>query len=412
METMNQSIGTGGGAAGASFAAMAARVEAILPAIDANAEESEGLNRLSDATFDLLRGAGLYSMLMPRELGGAELSHADAMRLGERVAWAHGSAGWCVIVNNAVGGVLSLLVPDRGAREIFAGGADTTVAGNGVPRGFARPVEGGYMIKGHWAYGSGIHHAQWIHSGCFVTDQDGKVVLGADGQPEIVVTHHPRATIVLKGNWDVLGLRATGSFDYTLKEGPELFVPAHCCYSFNESTAKRGGPQGSLGLVGYTAWGHTTWALGVGRRMLDELVVLAGKRVDAFGRMNEGATFKYEFALAEARFRSARAFAYQAWTSLAETFAGGGAASLEQIADVKLAMRHVHDVISDVGTFAHRAARGASLHNGVMQRFYRDIHSGTQHILMADEVVQECGRVYLKAVPEGARWGVFGVQNP
>jgi len=68
-------------------------------------------------------------------------------------------------------------------------------------------------------------------------------------------------------------------------------------------------------------------------------------------------------------------------------------------------------VISDVGTFAHRAARGASLHNGIMQRFYRDIHSGTQHILMADEIVQECGRVYLGAVGADAKWGVFGVDG-
>lgn len=395
-----------------SLAEMAARVESILPAIEAAAEESEQLNRLSDATFMLLRDAGLYSMMMPKEVGGAELSHVDAMRLGERVAWAHGSAGWCVIVNNAVGGVMSLFVSEKGAADIFAEGPNVMVAGNGVPRGYARPVEGGYMIRGNWAYGSGIHHAAWIHSGCFVTEADGKtMVKQSNGQPEIVITHHPRETIELKGNWDVLGLRATGSFDYTLKDADELFVPNHLCYGFNEGDAKRGGPQGSLGLVGYTAWGHTTWALGVGRRMLDELAKLAAVRVDAFGKMNESASFKYEFARAEACFRSARAFAYQAWTSMAETFDASRDASVEQIADVKLAMRHVHDVISDVGTFAHRAARGASLHNGTMQRFYRDIHSGTQHILMADEIVQECGRVYLGAVKADAKWGVFGVDG-
>ncbi|MBA8909125.1 acyl-CoA dehydrogenase family protein [Aminobacter ciceronei] len=395
-----------------SLAEMAAHVENILPAIESAAEESEQLNRLSDATYMLLRDAGLFSMMMPKEVGGAELSHVDAMRLGERVAWAHGSAGWCVIVNNAVGGVMSLFVSEKGAADIFAEGPDVMVAGNGVPRGYARPVDGGYMIRGNWAYGSGIHHAAWIHSGCFVTEADGKtMVKQANGQPEIVITHHPRETIELKGNWDVLGLRATGSFDYTLKDADELFVPKHLCYGFNDGDAKRGGPQGSLGLVGYTAWGHTTWALGVGRRMLDELAKLAKVRVDAFGKMNESATFKYEFARAEARFRSARAFAYQAWASMAETFDAGRNASVEQVADVKLAMRHVHDVISDVGTFAHRAARGASLHNGTMQRFYRDIHSGTQHILMADEIVQECGRVYLGAVKADAKWGVFGVDG-
>ncbi len=395
----------------ANFETMQAKVESILPAIEAASEESEALNRLSDTTFELLKANGLYSMLMPKELGGAELPHVDAMRLAERVAWAHGSAGWCVVVNNAVGGVLSVLLPDDGAREVFAGGPDTMVAGNGVPRGFARKVEGGYLIKGHWAYGSGIHHAKWIHSGCFLTDDDGNMLKLANGAPRIVVTHHPRDTIVLKGNWDVLGLRATGSFDYTLKDGAELFVPDRCCYDFAVAEAQRGGKQSTLGLVGYTAWGHTSWALGVGRRMLDELAKLASKRVDAFGKMNEGGVFKFEFARAEAKYRSARAFIYQSRGGLADTFAHGGEASVEQIADIKLALRHIHDVISEVSTFAHRAAHGASLHDGVMQRFYRDIHSGTQHILMADEIVQECGRVYLGAYGPNAKWEVFGVNG-
>src|SRR3546814_12595957 len=77
------------------------------------------------------------------------------------------------------------------------------VAGNGIPRGFARPVDGGYMIRGNWAYGSGIQHAEWIHSGCIVM-RDGKVSKLPNGQTEIVIAHHPRDRVELKGNWEVL----------------------------------------------------------------------------------------------------------------------------------------------------------------------------------------------------------------
>ena len=66
-------------------------------------------------------------------------------------------------------------------------------------------------------------------------------------------------------------------------------------------------------------------------------------------------------------------------------------------------------MISEVGTFAYRAARGASLRNTVMQRFYRDIHSGTQHILMADQIVEEAGRALLGLPGPDAQWSVFGV---
>jgi hypothetical protein len=85
--------------------------------------------------------------------------------------------------------------------------------------------------------------------------------------------------------------------------------------------------------------------------------------------------------------------------------------SLQQMTMIKLALRHIHDVVSDVGTFAHRAARGASLHNTPMQRFYRDIHAGTQHILMADQMIEECGRALLGLPGPGAQWSVFGING-
>jgi alkylation response protein AidB-like acyl-CoA dehydrogenase len=222
--------------------------------------------------------------------------------------------------------------------------------------------------------------------------------------------HHPKASIVLKNNWDVLGLRATGSFDYTLKE-PELFVPEHMSYPFDGPTLQRGGPQYGVGLVGLTSWGHTSWALGVGRRALDELARVARDRGDVFGKLTESPTFKKSFADAEAKFRAASAFVYESWGSLSDTIAQGGTASVEQIALIRLAMRHIHDALSDVTTFAHRTARGTSLRASKLQRCYRDAHAGTQHLLLADEIAMECGRVLMGATSPGAHWTMFGVKG-
>lgn len=393
-----------------SVAEFHARLDAVLPLVESRAAEAEAQGYLTDDVVAALRKAGIYTMLFPREVGGAELLPYDAMTVIERLAYTHASAGWCAIGNNMEGTTLAIYVEDEGIKKVFAKGADITIAGNGVPRGFARPVDGGYMIRGNWAYGSGIQHAEWVHSGCFVTDASGKdMVFGPNGQPKIVVTHHPRATIKLMGNWDVLGLRATGSFDYTLSEGDELFVPTHMTYDFDIGAPRRGGVQGALGLAGYSAWSHSSWAVGVGRRMLDELVKVIVPRQDPFGKSCESASFKFQFAQAEARFRAARALVHETWKEVSETCAAGESPSLAQMTMIKLSLRHIHDVLSDVSTFAHRAARGASLHNTPMQRFYRDIHSGTQHILMADQIVEECGRALLGLPGPGAQWTVFGV---
>lgn len=77
---------------------------------------------------------------------------------------------------------MALYMPDSGIERVFANGADVTVAGNGVPRGFARKVAGGYEIWGNWAFGSGICHAEWIHTGGFLGTPPVKAALRAEGE--------------------------------------------------------------------------------------------------------------------------------------------------------------------------------------------------------------------------------------
>jgi indole-3-acetate monooxygenase len=380
--------------------------ERLIPLIEAEAESSEKAQYQSDKVIAEMRKSGLYSMLLPNALGGSELEFVDAMRIVERLAWADGSAGWCTMVAGVMAASAGSFLPDAGAKMIYGKGPDVTLAGNGVPRGYARRVDGGYRIKGHWAYGSGIHHAEWIHSGCFVVDDSGKPILNSDGAPEIVLMHHPRDTIELKGNWEVLGLRATGSFDYVQK-GEEIFVPEATTYSFDAETPRRGGPQYQIGLVGFTSWGHTSWALGVGRRALDEIVRLSRERSDVFGLLADSPSFRKSFAEAEAKYRSARAFVYEGWNNIRDS----SAPTLEQIALLRLAMRHIHDVLSEITTIAHRYSRGVSLRSSKLQRAYRDAHSGTQHLLLADEIELECAKVLLGVAKPGARWTMFAVRG-
>ena len=392
-----------------SFDDLKRAVGDLQPLIETEADEAEQSYHLTDRVVGEFRRAGLYALLVPQALGGSELSFVEAMELVERVSWADGSTGWCMMVQGVMGASAGAFLSDDGAGTVYPHGADVTIAGQGVPRGYAQPVDGGYLIKGTWGYGSSIYHAEWIHSGCFITDGEN-MKLNADGHPEIVLAHHPRDTIELTGNWDVLGLRGTGSYDYTVKDG-ELFVPASTCFLFDSPAQARGGIQYGSGLVGLTTWGHTGWALGVGRRTLDELALLARERADVFGKLGERAGFKQSFAEAEAKYRAARAFVYDAWGDLCESFTRGDAASNEQLALIRLAMRHLHDTISEVSTFAHRATRGASLRRSVLQRCYRDIHSGTQHILLADEIAQDCGQVLLGMAGDNAEWNVLGLQH-
>lgn len=378
----------------------------LLPLVEAEADEAERLRHQTDKVVAALKRAGLYSMLLPRELGGGELPFVDAMRVVEQIAYADGSAGWCAMVGNVMS-CSQAHVPEKGVRRMYANGPGTMVAGQGIPRGQARRVEGGYMVRGQWSYGSGIFHAEFAHSGCVVMDGD-QVLTDADGAPEVIIAHIERKDFELRDNWDVLGLRATGSYDYGLK-ADELFVPEYMCYPFSADVPLRGGNQYTLGLIGFTSWGHTSWALGVGRRVLDEIAKIARTKSGPFGAVGESATFKHFFAQAESKYRAARAFCYEAWNDLSDSLLRGERATLKQIALIRMAMRHIHDVLSETSTFAHRAGGGVALRPSVLQRCYRDVHAGTQHLLLSDQIFQECGRVMLGMTGEKARWTILGV---
>ena len=78
----------------------------------------------------------------------------------------------------------------------------------------------------------------------------------------------PSDSVEITGNWDVMGLRGTGSFDYTI---PEQVVEEGRTFWLFDGEPRCGGGVYRLGVVGFAGIGHAGWALGVARRALDEI---------------------------------------------------------------------------------------------------------------------------------------------
>ena len=75
------------------FSTLMAAAEDLVPLIKEDAVEAERIFRQTDRVVTALRRTGIYAMLLPRALGGAELGFVEAMRIVERLSWADGSAG-------------------------------------------------------------------------------------------------------------------------------------------------------------------------------------------------------------------------------------------------------------------------------------------------------------------------------
>ena len=117
------------------------------------------------------------------------------------------------------------------------------IAGQGTRPGTAVPQAGGFSLSGSWSFASGIKHATHIHT---------LGVIEGTGEPRIFVLPVGEATLI--ENWDVLGLRATGSIDYRTTN---VFVPeAYTHFAVTESP-KRGGALYTIGIAGFAVICHS-----------------------------------------------------------------------------------------------------------------------------------------------------------
>jgi indole-3-acetate monooxygenase len=369
--------------------------------IDRMGPVGEAKGELAPEVVDTLHQTGLFGMFVPKVLGGAEIRPIDALEILEEVAYADGSTGWVLMASILSIGTAGSYLDEAEVKKIFSLDRFPVIAGHGAPMGKARRVPGGFMISGNWSYGSGVKHADFLHSGGTVCNDDGSPELGANGLPEPRIFVIPREACEFGDNWDVMGLRATGSIDYSCKD---VFIPEGATHLTECATPKRGGHLFMLGIRGMSTIGHTGFTLGVGRRMLDELAALAQVKKGRFGLLGDGESFLENFAAAEAKLRAAKAFVYETWRDIEAALYRGEPMSTRQSTLMRLSLNHVTWTIAEVSQFAYYAAAGNSLRASALQRFFRDMHGATQHATSSAPILRDCGRE-LAGVAKDKVWG-------
>lgn len=382
--------------------------ESLAGLIEAEAEKAEQQNHLTDNVIHALRDKGLYGALVPECLGGHETDLVTALLVSRELARADGSTGWCFMAQMCWNSAVGAYMGDTAVKEIFDKTADVIVAGQGMPNGTAEIVEGGHIVNGNWRFGSGISHADYIQFGCVLT-KDGTPLRKSNGAPRIRLCATGPENVEVKGNWEVMGLCGTGSYDYSVKD---LFVPEEFSYDTDETNPQRGGPVYSLGLKNTTALGHTAFALGIGRRALDELNNLVGeRRPSAYGCMGDNPCFQKDYAMAEMKMRGLDTLSIDAWAEVQSMLDEGKEPDMQQLAVVRALTRYVHEVASEVVSFAYKMAGGASLRPSALQRCFRDMHAGTQHILVSSQIAEAAGKVMLGFNQSEEKWGLLGLES-
>jgi indole-3-acetate monooxygenase len=255
-----------------------------------------------------LRAAGVFRASQPRSLGGLEMAPAENIQMIEELARADGSTGWVAAIGAGASAFAAWLEPAV-ATTLFGADADFLSATIFAPTGRAVPDGAGrFDVDGRWPFASGCRHAEWILGGILVFDGDQPRMIPEQG-PDQRLAYFPRVNTEIVDNWDVLGLRGTGSNDVAARG---LKVPEEHTISPFFHSARHDGPLWRIPFFTLAGTGMVGVPLGIARRALDEFTDLATTKVRAMASepLAKDPAAQLEFASAEAGLRSARAFVF------------------------------------------------------------------------------------------------------
>ena len=359
-------------------------VAQVRDAADVISQNKELPAELANALAD----KGMFRLLVPRSLGGRELDYIQFLNIVQSFAEADASAAWCINQNN-IFATYSAIMPRETAEEIW--GEQRAVVANGPPAMVdVAPFGDGYKLSGHWNFSSGSRHATWLAALAPVPPPGGP---GETGEGRCYLLFR-REEAELIDNWDVSGLRGTGSFAFEVKD---IQVPQRRSFRTTDQPMEDGPLYVFPPTVMFAA-GDGYLALGVARSSLDVAIELAGAKTPRGDQntLRNSSAIQREIGQAEATWASARAFLVEAATSAWEYACDNRSLTQEHRIRLRLASTHAILKSAEVVDVAyHMCGATAVFGASPIQRRFQDIHVVAQHLQGRLAHYETVGKYYL-----------------
>ncbi len=345
----------------------------------------EAERRLPAEAVAALVKAGVFKLLVPRSLGGAQAHPATLLAVIEAIAKADGSAGWCTMIG-ATSALMSVHLDEEVAREVYGPG-DAITCGVFAPMGRATVEGDSYRVSGRWPFASGCEHSQWRMGGAIVSAGGAPTELLPSGAPDIrsILFRADETRVV--DTWDTSGLRGTGSHDI---EVADVVVPKGRTFSLLTGSPKHAGY--ALPFFGVLASGVAAVGLGIARAAVDAFVAMAKTKTPPGSKrtLAHRELVQLDVATAEGKLRAARAFLFEA---MDEAVRDPG---LKARARLRVAASHAATESAAVTALMYQAGGGSAIYaKSPLQRQFRDAHVVTHHVMVSPTASLGAARVLL-----------------
>jgi len=333
--------------------------------------------------IERFKQVGIYRAATPKCYGGNAMAPAQFLHIIERISEADGSAGWVASFGSA--GVYLAALPKETLAEIYAQSPDLVFAAGLFPLQPAEAVEGGWQVNGTWKFASG----------CKGADLLGVGIGAAGGKPRTAV--FPASQVEIIENWDVVGLKGTGSHD--LRVNDKRVDERWTFIRGGASTVDE--PLFRYPSIAYAAQVLAVVNLGLARAALDEVSrMAAGSGITGAPKMADRPYVRIEIAKAEAQLAAARGFFYGATEQVWNSILAGNPVTAEQTSLLRLSAIHVSRAGAVVVQSAYSLAGTTAIYlRHPLQRYLRDSMVVTQHAFLSEGLYDGAGSVFLGVPP-------------
>ena len=352
------------------------RARALRPLIEASAGYSDAARELAPDVVAALHDAGLFRLLIPHDLGGAQLDLPTFVTVIEALGQADGSVAWCVAQGSGCS-LTSAYLPPEAARTVF-GDPRAVIAWGAGPNGRAVRAPGGWTVTAGWSYASGSRHATWLGGLSPLTEPDGTPVREADGAPRIRCFVFPKTQTRVTDDWQTMGLRGTGSDSYRVED---VFVPDAVCF-LRSVPAPRAGTLYKVPLSHVYPMAFAGVALGIARGVLDGFIAMARGKTPRGGQaMRDSGAIHSILGHSEARLRAARSFVLGTLRDIWDDLTAGAPLSDAHALTIRMATTFaIQEALAVTDTAYHEAGATAIHSANPFERRFRDIHAVAQQV--------------------------------
>ncbi|AKJ29037.1 acyl-CoA dehydrogenase family protein [Caldimonas brevitalea] len=363
--------------------------KALAPLAAQHADYAEEHGHLHDEVVTAFQQSGLYSVNVPDEFGGVSPSPRAQCEAIIELSKADASAGWCFMVSTGfnwqVGRDFGKLAMGKAFADLSA-----HVTGSFVPAFMGMPVDGGYLVTGESGFNSNVYRSGYKVIVALINDGSKPADISKGEVPPLRAMVVPDSDCTVVQNWDVIGLRGTGSNNVRVAN---VFVPVEHTVDIvshvHRKPAEFANPIYRIPYIPWTGFHTAAVLIGVAERAVETFVKHTSSKIMLTNKLQSQATLpSTKAAIAEVAtwVRSAKAHLLFTADECWDICQQGRDFTQEEEAYLQMAAYHTSEqsvqVVQKIFTVCGAAAISRKL---PIEKLLRDVMSAQQHLSVSPD---------------------------